>query len=649
MRSSLFVIFYLALSYLSLFERGIAGEVMWLPAGLLTGALLLLPRRCWLQIIILSAVSRAIFAVTQDQSLVLNGFELTMGVLRSFLGVWLFHKLVAPRCDFERTDHVIGFWVICVIVSTACASAVESGFFTLVDGGVWPNRFLTAFTRDATGIALIAPLVITVGNRILGLQRPPLVGLTRLRRLTVSLAATACGGASAIGDLVFGQPTKYLISLSMVTAGTALGPSWTAVAGVVMAIVVIIGLELPTNSFGVTTLDFKILNARFFIGATMLAAQLASASARTLYRSRAKLRAKEKALESRDQLMQYIIGHDHSGVAVHDRDLNYIYVSQQYLDTYGITETDVLGRHHYDVFPDLPQKWRDVHQRALAGEVLGADEDPWEHEDGSVDFTRWECRPWYDADGEVGGIIVYTEIVNERKRARDQLLAYQGRLRMLASELTTSGEREQQRLAVSLHDGVGQVLAAAKMEAQLLKTETDPEKLTAHAQNLEKLVALSIAEVRELTADLAPSILVERGLDACLEWLVERYEELYDLRCKVSVIGPRSAGDQASTMVLFRIARESLNNVVRHSGTKDASITVRLTPEYTEMVVVDHGNGFDPEEVTPEVAGGFGLFTMREECAARSGEFEIQSSPGDGTRIRVRLPKTASEEDAEAC
>lgn len=121
-------------------------------------------------------------------------------------------------------------------------------------------------------------------------------------------------------------------------------------------------------------------------------------------------------------LMQHVIEHTNSAVAIHDKNLNYLYVSQNYLDQYKIKEKNIIGKHHYDLFPDLPQKWRDVHQRALAGEILNADDDPYEREDGSVDWTRWECRPWYESDGSIGGIIVYTEVITKRKQAEEDLI-----------------------------------------------------------------------------------------------------------------------------------------------------------------------------------------------------------------------------------
>ncbi|MCC7576845.1 MAG: PAS domain S-box protein, partial [Methanomethylovorans sp.] len=130
----------------------------------------------------------------------------------------------------------------------------------------------------------------------------------------------------------------------------------------------------------------------------------------------------ENALTHSHNLLRYIVEHTRSAVAVHDKDLNYIYVSQRYLEDYKVKEKDIIGKHHYEVFPDLPQKWRDVHQRALAGEISSAEDDPYFKDDGTVEWTRWECRPWYEADGSIGGIIVYTEVITDRKQAEEALL-----------------------------------------------------------------------------------------------------------------------------------------------------------------------------------------------------------------------------------
>lgn len=131
-------------------------------------------------------------------------------------------------------------------------------------------------------------------------------------------------------------------------------------------------------------------------------------------------RMQEEMKHSND-LLRYVIENTNSAVAIHDNELRYVYVSQRYLNEYKVKDKNIIGKHHYEVFPDLPQKWRDVHQRVLKGEVLSADRDPYPRDDGTVEWTRWECRPWYEANGSVGGLIVYTEVITERVKAEQEL------------------------------------------------------------------------------------------------------------------------------------------------------------------------------------------------------------------------------------
>lgn len=128
-------------------------------------------------------------------------------------------------------------------------------------------------------------------------------------------------------------------------------------------------------------------------------------------------------------LLQYIISSSNQGIAVHDKNMNYVYVSERYLDMYRIKEKDIIGKNHYEVFPDIPDKWKEVHQRVLKGETLSNDRDEFVRVDGSTDYTRWLSRPWYDEHGDIGGIIIYTEVINDlieaelsAKETRDQLL-----------------------------------------------------------------------------------------------------------------------------------------------------------------------------------------------------------------------------------
>jgi PAS domain S-box-containing protein len=120
-------------------------------------------------------------------------------------------------------------------------------------------------------------------------------------------------------------------------------------------------------------------------------------------------------------LLQEVIENDPSAIALLDKELRYLFVSNRFLVDYNVKQKDILGKRHYDVFPELPESWKEVHQRALSGEVVRAEEDSFQRSDGSTTWVRWECRPWYDEDGEIGGIILYTEVITKQKEIEIEL------------------------------------------------------------------------------------------------------------------------------------------------------------------------------------------------------------------------------------
>ena len=127
----------------------------------------------------------------------------------------------------------------------------------------------------------------------------------------------------------------------------------------------------------------------------------------------------ERNLAEREGQLALCIEYCPVPVAMFDRDMRYLATSRRWRLDYGL-EGSLTGRSQYEVFPELPKRWRDVHARAMEGAVESCELDRFERADGSLDWLRWEVRPWFDVHDKIGGIVVFSEVVTERKRAEDE-------------------------------------------------------------------------------------------------------------------------------------------------------------------------------------------------------------------------------------
>ncbi len=129
----------------------------------------------------------------------------------------------------------------------------------------------------------------------------------------------------------------------------------------------------------------------------------------------------EDALASSEKLLRQLIKHTPAAVAMFDTEMRYLQASDRWITDYHLEGKDVIGRSHYEVFPDLPEHWKEIHRRVLLGQTDRCDEAMFERADGGVEWLEWEVRPWHAAENMIGGLIMFTQVITERKRTESKL------------------------------------------------------------------------------------------------------------------------------------------------------------------------------------------------------------------------------------
>jgi PAS domain S-box-containing protein len=373
----------------------------------------------------------------------------------------------------------------------------------------------------------------------------------------------------------------------------------------------------------------------------------------------------EKEILHFHDLMQYIIEHDRSAVAVHDRDLNYIYVSQSYLEQYNVQDTEIIGKNHYEVFPDLPEKWRIVHQKALKGEVSSAEDDVYPKDDGTLIWTRWECRPWYEADGEIGGIVVYTEVINDRKEKELEIQKLneelEDRVRQRTEQLELAN-KELEEFTYSVSHDLKAPLRGIDGYSKLL-LELYGKQLDSEAKFFIDTIRSSTRQMNQLIEDLLQYSRLERSqltiepvaLKSMVDLLLKMNKtELEKHHFEIDIDIPETdiIADPSGLQIALRNLIENAIKFSKQADTPHVSISCTDNADNWNIMVADNGVGFNMKyskrifEIFQRLhkaedypGTGIGLAMVDKAVQRMGGKVWAESEPGKGAVFTIEIPK----------
>ncbi len=372
----------------------------------------------------------------------------------------------------------------------------------------------------------------------------------------------------------------------------------------------------------------------------------------------------EKRLNESEKKLRLFIEHAPAAIAMLDRDMRYVFASRRWLMDFGLGDVEIIGRSHFDFFPEAQERWKAVCRSCLFGATWKCDEDPFQGRDGDIEWVRWESLPWYETDGTVGGIVIMSELITERKRVEEQREKLQEQL-LQAQKMESIG-----RLAGGVAHDFNNMLGVILGHAELAIHATSPGDPSHHnLLEIQKAAGRSAELTRQLLAFARRQTVNPRVLDmndtvaGMLKMIQRLIGENIDL-----VWLPGSAlwnvkidPSQIDQMLVNLVvnARDAITAVGRISiETANVKIDTPyllddedLGPgEYVLLTVSDTGQGmskevldhiFEPFFSTKEVGRGtgLGLATVYGIVKQNEGFVRVQSEPGRGTTFRIYLPR----------
>jgi PAS domain S-box-containing protein len=335
------------------------------------------------------------------------------------------------------------------------------------------------------------------------------------------------------------------------------------------------------------------------------------------------------ALRSQEELLKIFVKHVPAAVAMLDRDMRYLQASDRWCRDFSLDCLQLLGRSHYEIFPDIPDRWKEIHRRALAGETVRADEDQWDREGGTT-WLRWEIHPWRNLDGMPGGVLIFSEDITRRKQIEESLSE-------IPRKLIEAQERERTRIGRELHDDIGQRLALLSVQMQQL--QDDPLILSdtrSRMGELQKQTSELAADVQSLSHELHSARLQYFGIAGAMRGFCQEFGEQQKVEIDFQAHDLPSLVSPDTSLCFYRVLQEALHNSAKHSGVRRFEVRLWGTSDEIHLTVRDSGAGFEREAA--KESRGLGLISMEERLKLLKGTLSIESQPKHGTTIHASVP-----------
>ena len=250
----------------------------------------------------------------------------------------------------------------------------------------------------------------------------------------------------------------------------------------------------------------------------------------------------------------------------------------------------------------------------------------------------------YSVRGSRLNSLIFDDITQNK---RDNLALERSRqqLRSLSRHLQSVREQERARIAREIHDELGQILTAIKLDLSWIGLKLLPEQVAVSKKtaSMADTIDMAIRTVQKISGDLRPGLLDDLGLEAAIEWQADKFAEQTGIGCKIDITADELNVSRDLATNLFRILQETLTNITRHAKASRAWVSLRRRDGSLVLSVRDNGIGLPPEKINHHES--FGLMGIRERVIDCGGEVYYRSQPDQGTEVSVIIPLGSERDD----
>jgi len=338
----------------------------------------------------------------------------------------------------------------------------------------------------------------------------------------------------------------------------------------------------------------------------------------------------ERQVRSRTREVRSILKYTPSVVYIKDKLGRYSLVNSRYEELFGVKNQDTKGKTDYDIMDGkVAQQFQASDLRVLS-ERRSHQVDQHIHQADGLHTYLAVKFPIYDESGEISGICGILNDITAVKKAQD-------RLRRLSGSIMANQEKERSAIARELHDELGQVLTALRMDAVWIQNRLKDKDRQASERALTmcQLIDKNIEDVRGMAIRLRPGVLDDLGLVDALEWYTTDFERRTEITCVFEHEKVPPISDVIATAA-YRITQEALTNVVRHASASKVDVVLKTRNGALTLAVEDNGCGFNSLALAE--SEGLGVAGMRERAGLVGGMLEVHSQPKKGTQVFFKVP-----------